>query len=114
MKKADRILSHDEFVEIGKDGNRHKSENFLLRYKTREEGTARVGITVSKKNGNAVTRNRIKRQIRAILDLYLEKTKPLDLVVVARYSYDPDRYKELEGELKDGLSAIGAKNIDQE
>ncbi|MDR3558852.1 MAG: ribonuclease P protein component [Candidatus Pacebacteria bacterium] len=63
---------------------------------TREEtrlGFA-VGIKFSKK---AVQRNRIKRQLREIVRLNLEKIKPgFDVVVVVRKTQDELGYAELE------------------
>ena len=47
--------------------------------------TNRVGITVSKKLGHAVVRNRIRRRIREIYRLNEEKFQPgWDIVIVAR------------------------------
>lgn len=48
-------------------------------------GTNRVGITVSKKLGHAVVRNRARRRIREVYRLNEEKFQPgWDIVVVAR------------------------------
>ena len=47
--------------------------------------TNRVGITVSKKLGHAVVRNRVRRRLREIYRLNEEKFQPgWDIVVVAR------------------------------
>ena len=48
-------------------------------------GTNRIGITVSKKLGHAVVRNRTRRRLREVYRLNEEKFQPgWDLVVVAR------------------------------
>ena len=48
-------------------------------------GTNRVGITVSKKLGKAVVRNRVRRRIREAYRLNEEKFLPgWDIVIVAR------------------------------
>ncbi len=48
-------------------------------------GTNRVGITVSKKLGHAVVRNRIRRRVREVYRLNEEKFRPgWDIVVVVR------------------------------
>ena len=48
-------------------------------------GTNRVGITVSKKLGHAVVRNRTRRRLREVYRLHEEQFQPgWDLVVVAR------------------------------
>ncbi len=47
--------------------------------------TNRVGITVSKKLGHAVVRNRVRRRLREVYRLHEEKFQPgWDIVVVAR------------------------------
>lgn len=110
MKKAYRILSHDEFSSISKKGHRLNGEHTSIRYITKDSGNARVGITVTKKNGNAVTRNLIKRQIRSIIDENLNFNTPIDLVVYAKYSYDPSNFHLIKSELTSLLSAIGEKH----
>ena len=48
-------------------------------------GTNRVGITVSKKLGKAVVRNRVRRRIREVYRLNEERFLPgWDIVIVAR------------------------------
>ena len=48
-------------------------------------GTNRVGITVSKKLGHAVVRNRVRRRLREVYRLHEAKFQPgWDIVVVAR------------------------------
>ena len=48
-------------------------------------GTNRVGITVSKKLGHAVVRNRVRRRLREVYRLNEAKFQPgWDIVVVAR------------------------------
>ena len=48
-------------------------------------GTNRVGITVSKKLGHAVVRNRVRRRLREVYRLHEDQFQPgWDIVVVAR------------------------------
>lgn len=59
---------------------------FMVLYARRNRtGRNRVGITVSKKLGKAVVRNRVRRRLREIYRLNEEKFQPgWDIVVVAR------------------------------
>lgn len=62
------------------------ADSCLVLYARRNRtGLNRVGITVSKKLGHAVVRNRTRRRLREIYRLNEEKFQPgWDIVVVAR------------------------------
>jgi len=62
---------------------------------------ARIGIVASRKVGNAVTRNRIKRCIREFFRLYRGlMTRCEDIVVIVRPKTRIRGYAEAEEELK--------------
>ncbi len=63
-----------------------QANGYLVLYARRNRtDTNRVGITVSKKLGHAVVRNRIRRRVREIYRLNEEKFQPgWDIVVVVR------------------------------
>ena len=62
------------------------ADGFLVLYARRNRlNCNRIGITVSKKLGHAVVRNRTRRRLREIYRLHEDKFQPgWDLVVVAR------------------------------
>jgi ribonuclease P protein component len=62
--KTNRILKHNEFLLLSKKGKRVKNRYFTIVYSESLSGTTRLGLTVSKKTGNSVVRNKIKRRIR--------------------------------------------------
>ncbi len=64
LTRADRIKSRYEFVELSKTGKKLNNKYFLALFSINPKGRTRLGITVTKKVGNAVIRNRIKRIIR--------------------------------------------------
>lgn len=68
--KIARILKRYEFVEFYSFGKAVHSSGFVLVYKSGKSGRSRIGITVSRKVGNAVVRNRIKRHIREYYRLH--------------------------------------------
>ena len=82
-------------------------------------GQVLVGIVVSKKVGNAVTRNRVRRRLREALTAILRET-PLanhslhkgvasfDLVVIARPSAANADYWQLKTALTQALKKAGA------
>ena len=63
-----------------------QANSFLVLYARRNRtGHNRVGVTVSKKLGHAVVRNRVRRRLREVYRLNEERFQPgWDIVVVAR------------------------------
>ena len=63
-----------------------QANGYLVLYARRNRtGTNRIGITVGKKLGHAVVRNRARRRIREVYRLNEQKFQPgWDIVVVAR------------------------------
>ncbi len=66
----------------------------------------RLGITVTKKQGNAPTRNRIRRIIRAAFAANADILPPADIVVVARNRCATAKSTDLEGPIR---QVFGAK-----
>ena len=63
----------------------HGNGLLVLYARKNRSATNRVGITVGKKLGGAVTRNRVRRRLREVYRLNEEKFLPgYDIVVVAR------------------------------
>ncbi|WP_209125222.1 ribonuclease P protein component [Alkalihalobacillus sp. BA299] len=86
MKKAFRIKKNEEFSMIFNKGNSVANRQFVL-YVLHKEGQThfRIGLSVSKRVGNAVMRNRIKRIIREWFHQYEDKLlQDKDYVVIAR------------------------------
>lgn len=68
MKKKDVVKSNILFNEIINKGRHVSNKYFILCIQKKEEENVQFGIAVGKKVGNAVIRNKIKRQIRNIVD----------------------------------------------
>lgn len=82
-----RVRKHPEFQLIQRKGRRVNTPHFVLivALGPSPDSPARLGITASKKVGNAVRRNRLKRIVRAAFRT-LEGFLPLghDLVVICK------------------------------
>ncbi|WP_131067022.1 ribonuclease P protein component, partial [Clostridioides difficile] len=63
---------------------------------------SRVGISVSKKVGKAITRNRVRRLIKEAYRLNIdEKIKPgYDIVFIARVSIKDATFKDIDKSIK--------------
>jgi len=87
-----------------------RSYLFTVYYRKNDFGFERYGLFVTKQNGGAVTRNKIKRQVRMMIDGVSDYTKSLDLIVVVSKKYDVNQYNENANELTQLLSTIRSKN----
>jgi len=103
MKVVNRIKSSNDFAETIKNGKTAKNASFVIHYLINNLNHTRVGISVSKKLGNAVTRNRVKRQLRAMTDSLIDYNLIfVDFVIIARQDFlskSFDQNKTLLGEL---------------
>lgn len=85
FKKKDRILKRREFLQLKRDGKKIQDRNFIVIYSEGRVEKNRIGITVSKKLGNAVKRNKIKRLIREHFRMNRDKiTEFVDINVIAK------------------------------
>lgn len=69
FSKDERLLNRSDFVNPNRSGSRYHTKNFIFVLKQNGLGITRLGVTVSKKVGNAVRRNRVKRLIREFFRL---------------------------------------------
>lgn len=100
MKKEYRITKSGDFKTVL--DQRHcaeKNSSVSLFFAENTYSHARIGISVSNKIGNAVTRVRIRRQIRAQINLTDILSKPYDIVIIVRKGY-------LEKSFEDNLKII--------
>ncbi|MBQ9019527.1 MAG: ribonuclease P protein component [Bacilli bacterium] len=70
MRKLYIVKNNRDFENIISTGKCLKNKYFVVHYKNNELKYDRFGISVSKKLGNSVFRNKYKRIIRSILDNY--------------------------------------------
>ncbi len=68
--KKDRIINRKDFVNLNQLGKKFHTSHFVVICKQNGLGITRLGITVSKKIGNSVKRNKVKRLIREFFRLY--------------------------------------------
>lgn len=94
-RKSERIRKNREFLAAMK-GKRLSVDGLSLFYAPNDLGGVRVGISVGKKLGNAVTRNRLRRRLRACIGRVLtEHSFAYDLVFVARQGLADLDYEQL-------------------
>ena len=91
-------------------GLRNARVGFVLLTRDNEGQGKRFGVTVTKKIGNAVVRNRMKRRFRALVrDIFPDHAIPgADHVLIGRSSGIERAYATLASELKRALAKLSA------
>ncbi|MBH9982804.1 ribonuclease P protein component [Bartonella sp. B10834G6] len=103
-----RLRKRADFLAL-RNGEKRRGPFFLLESKSRDlpeeiKSTTlpRVGFTVTRKNGNAVKRNRIKRRLREAFRLSLKRdiAAGTDYVIIARPDALEASFDSLTGEME--------------
>ncbi|TLD87506.1 ribonuclease P protein component [Helicobacter sp. MIT 05-5294] len=86
-----------DFDSVYKSQKRWHNPHFILFFKESPNKTIkRVGFSVSKKIGNAVCRNLIKRRLRSIYRESVPSLKNGDMVLLAKVGLEKIEYKVLQ------------------
>lgn len=101
MKKEYRIRKNEEFERIIQLRKSFSDDCFVVYGSPRALDNARIGISVSKKLGDAVDRNKIKRQLRMmLLDVVDFQNCQKDLIVIVRKGYLENDYQTNKDDLE--------------
>ena len=99
MKKIEIIKWSEEYTEIINTSKSKKSKYFSIYYRKNNQSN-RYGITVPKKTGTAVIRNKIKRRIKNIIDNNKKIVhNGYDYVIIIKKGILELTYEEIEKEL---------------
>ena len=100
MKKINVVKSNEEFNLIMNKGKCLKNKYFVLYSMHNKLDKYRFGISVGKKVTNAVGRNKLKRQVRNILDYHKNLySNNKDYIIIVRKSSLGEKYEILEENL---------------
>ncbi|MBR3161408.1 MAG: ribonuclease P protein component [Bacilli bacterium] len=110
MKKKNIIKSKIDFTKIINNCPHHKNKYYIIYYLKRDKDN-RYGISVPKKTGKAYLRNKIKRQIKNIIDNNdFNIPKAYDYVIIIRKRLIELKYFDMEKELILLINKIGEKD----
>lgn len=108
MKVINRVKDKNEFVTVVKKGKTLKETPYIVHYLDNGLSVCRVGLSVSKRIGNAVMRNRIKRQTRAMCDSLIDySSHTFDVVIVIKPEFVNSTFDDNKTKLNTLLSKIG-------
>ncbi|AVN64738.1 MULTISPECIES: ribonuclease P protein component [Mesoplasma] len=101
MKNKKIIKKNFEFQEIISKQEFHRNSAFVIYYSKNDKGYFRYGISVGKKLGNAVTRNKIKRQIRMMIQDQIKILPEFsyDIIIIARNRMMQNSFDQNQKEL---------------
>jgi len=103
-----RLTDSPEFERVYRQGTAYRGRLFSVHAFPNEHGTARLGLSVPRKVGNAVTRNTVRRRLREVFySCISELSGNLDLVVSARPAAAEATFEELREELSKSLGRVG-------
>lgn len=101
LAKEYRINQSRDYNNIYKNGKKVPGRYIIVYILENGLGFNRYGVVTSKKIGNAVNRNKIKRQLRAIIKNNLDKIKTShDIVIVGRHKIGGTEYDLLENDYR--------------
>jgi len=100
FRPRERLRKRQQFLNVFKTGLRKESRNFICILRENGLHWRRLGLTVGKRTGNAVARNRIKRLLRE----FFRRNKALfpdstDIVICAKTGTARIDYAALDREL---------------
>jgi ribonuclease P protein component len=112
VQKRLRLRKREDFSKVFKHGKAAANHQLVVYFKPSEQAESfRVGISVSKKVGNAVVRNNMRRKLKEILR-HMEGriAKRVDLVVIVRKPAVELEFAELKRSVHHVLKRAGLIN----
>ncbi len=111
MNKNETIKKNRDFRKLYNKGKFFVSANIITYVIKNKLGRTRIGITTSKKTGNAVKRNRARRIIRAaFFNLKPKAEQGFDIIFVSRQKTSEVKTQDVLKDMKYHLKKLGVIN----
>jgi ribonuclease P protein component len=108
--KSNRILKRDVFRRVYEEGRKIQTKYFTAFVRSGSGSQSRLGITVTRKTGNSVERNRARRVVREAFRRNKWLVPPgVDIVINVKRPLVEAGYRDLEGDLIAFLERMSAK-----
>ena len=111
--RVERLKRRPEFLRVAAARRKVATPGLVLQaapWPEAVDGRLRVGFTASRKDGNAVLRNRVRRRLKAVAaELLPHHAKPgMDYVLIGRQGSASRPHRALKADLEAALRRIGA------
>jgi ribonuclease P protein component len=101
MEKKNRLRKNMEFKKVYKARKNFWNRNLILYIRRNGTKETRIGVSITRKVGNAVVRNKLKRRIKELNSKYSEDIKTgYDIVIIPKKNAVDLSFKDLESALK--------------
>jgi ribonuclease P protein component len=115
--RIERLKKRPDFLKVTKQGSKFVAPSFVLLARKRnkkeniDEDVVRLGFTVSKKVGNAIARNRVRRRLKeATRQTFSDNVmNGCDYVVIGRKRAIDISYDSMVADMIKGLSYLSKK-----
>jgi len=105
MKKINIVKESKDFQKIIKNNKSFRTKYFYIYKQNHEENIYHFGLSVGKKIGNAVRRNKVKRQLREILSKN-HYQKNFDCIIIVRREINDADFKKIQEDLNFALKKL--------
>jgi len=105
MKKINIVKESKNFEKIIKNNKSFRTKYFYIYKQNHEENIYHFGLSVGKKIGNAVRRNKVKRQIREIISKN-DYQKNFDCIIIVRREINNADFQKMQEDLNFALNKL--------
>lgn len=105
LRPRSRISKKRDFEELRRSAKKVVARHWILFYRNNQHGCPRLGLSVSRRFGSAVERNRFRRWIKELFRVNKDRFPALDLHFVARGG-SGGRGKDYAAELREDFERL--------
>ena len=105
LKKINSLKKSTDFERIIKNNRSYKYKDYFIYVERNTNDIYHFGLSVGKKIGNAVTRNKVKRQIRSMIDQIYFKNN-FNCIIIVKKSYLNHTFNENSKCFKEAMEQL--------